>query len=425
MAQTISDVAALHLEQVRKKLPELYEYEDTTLSLIEARKDVTKVSSREYRIPLQDKPGSRFGSVDLGGGALGRGTGTHYSVPKLTPLSSRIAIEINEDAIRQTDDETKAIRKLVLTEVKNAMREFRRQLNASLQTAGDGILATVTAVGNTGQGGDITVKAAPFYAQLLREGQIVSVYDSTVATKRGEFAIGTINTSTAVVTAVNDATGTVPDDTEAGDVLLPEKVSGANPVWYYGFPYHISNATTGTWLTMTRSSNPAIRANNVDAAGAALTTAPIRLLLRKIIQRVGKANLKGLKAHTHGTQVAAYEELAILISRIDKGSGNEAVDLLFGDVKFAGVPCQEDIHAARNRIDFWLPESWGRIESAPVDFLKKPDGSYFERPIDSTTGSQIAALLFWIIWFGQFFTDNPAAQGAITSLAVQTGYDTL
>ena len=59
-----------------------------------------------------------------------------------------------------------------------------------------------------------------------------------------------------------------------------------------------------------------------------------------------------------------------------------------------------DLHGARDRIDFVNFDTWGKVESAPVDFLKTPDGRYFDRPVDSATGSQVAAVIFWIYWFG-------------------------
>ena len=65
-----------------------------------------------------------------------------------------------------------------------------------------------------------------------------------------------------------------------------------------------------------------------------------------------------------------------------------------------------DLHAARDRIDFVNFDTWGKVESAPVDFLKTPDGRYFDRPIDAATGSQVASIIFWIYWFGQFFIDE-------------------
>jgi hypothetical protein len=159
-----------------------------------------------------------------------------------------------------------------------------------------------------------------------------------------------------------------------------------------------------------------------------LTTAPIRLALTKIIQRMGTADPKSLKVHLHPAQKAAYEDLAMLISEIQKGSGNESVDLFFEQTQMAGVsldPPKGDLHAARDRIDFTNIENWGRIESKAIDFKKLPNGQYFDRPIDSTSGSQVAAVIFWIYWFGQLFTDNPAAFAYIDNLAIPSGYEAL
>ena len=80
MAQATADVVALQLEAVARNLPVLFDYEDSTLSTIQNRKDVQKVSSRAYRIPIQDLPGSRFGGINLAGGPGGRGTATHWIV---------------------------------------------------------------------------------------------------------------------------------------------------------------------------------------------------------------------------------------------------------------------------------------------------------------------------------------------------------
>jgi hypothetical protein len=419
-AQSTADVVALQLEAVRDKLPALFHYNDVFVSRIDARKDVVMdVSSRAARIPLQVRPGSRAGSVNLGGGALGRGTATHYDVATLTALPTRLAVEINEDALMQTSGEPKSIRKLLSLEIANAVREMRVQLNAWLQTAGNGVLATVSGTGS----GTITVANPPFYAQLLRPGQIVQVYDSTITTNRGSVLIASIDYPNAVLNL--DASTPVPSGTVSGDVLLPEGLSGAQPIWYFGIPYHHSDATTGTWLNLSRSSVPEIRANSVDAGQNALTTSVIRLALNKIIQRVGRVNPKQLVAHLHPAQAAAYEELAVLVTEIHKGTGNENFDMLFGTGRLAGVESFVDIHADRTRIDFVNFDTWGKIESAPLDFLKRPDGSYFERPYDTAgSGSPVAAILFYLIWFGQFFIDNPAAVAYIKNLAIPSGYTT-
>ena len=416
-AQSIADVVGLHLEQVRKKLPKLFHYNDVTFARIQNRDDAIQVSDRETRVPLQIRPGSRFGSVNMAGGPLGRGTGTKYDKATLTPLSSRIAVEINEDVLQKTKGEPKAIRKILMTEIKNAMTEFRTQMNGQLQTAGDGVLATLSANPSTNT---FTVDNSPFFNQLLRAGQIFTVYDSTLTTNRGEAEIISVDYPNNTFLADSTPAGTV-----SGDKILPEGLTGANPLWYFGIPFHHSDAATGTWLGLSRVTTPEIRASRVNAGNVALTTPPIRLALNKILQRVGQVSPKAMVAHMHTAQSAAYEELAVLISEIKKGSGNEDVDLLFGTARMAGVPTMVDIQAARDRIDFMNFDSWGRVESHPVDFLKQPDGKYIDRPVDTASGSQVAAIIFWIVWFGQFFIDNPASVSYISDLSLPSGYDAI
>lgn len=132
MAQATADVLGLQAEQLRTKLPELYHFNDVAFNRIETRRDVIKVSSRETRIPLAVRPGSRFGSVNLEGGALGRGTASIYDKATITPLDARVAVEINQRTLDQTDGEPKAIRKLLALEIKKAMKEFRVQMKIRL-----------------------------------------------------------------------------------------------------------------------------------------------------------------------------------------------------------------------------------------------------------------------------------------------------
>lgn len=416
MAQSTADVVGLQLEQVRDKLPELFHYNDVFFNRIDTRKDVIKVSSRATRIPLQIRPGSKFGAVNLAGGALGRGTATNYQAATLTPISSRIAVEINQDALDQTSGEPKAIRKLLSIEIRNAMREFRVQMNAQVQGDGTGVLATISSAA----AGVLGVNNSPYYSQLIRSGQVLTVYDSTITSQRGTCTAVSIDYPNNNVTV--DA---IPPGTIVGDVILPEGVSGAQPVWYFGIHYHQSDSAVGNWMNLSRASTPEIRANAVHNGSNALTTAPIRLLLTKIVQRVGNVNPKQLAAHLHLTQSAAYEELAVLVSEIKKGSGNESFDMLFGQGTLAGVKSMPDLHADRGRIDFINFDTWGKVESAPVDFLKTPDGRYFDRPVDGASGSQVASVIFWIYWFGQFFIDNPAAVGYIDQLNIPAAYTNL
>src|SRR5580704_6276276 len=95
-AQNNAQTIALQLEKVRDKVPLLYERDDVLLTMIQARGDVERVSSRNMRLPLQVNPGGAAGAYNPDGGDLGRGSGTSYDVAQISPIFFRFAIEITK-----------------------------------------------------------------------------------------------------------------------------------------------------------------------------------------------------------------------------------------------------------------------------------------------------------------------------------------
>ena len=111
-------------------------------------------------------------------------------------------------------------------------------------TSGTGILATGSAVSAAGgaSGGDRWTVAATdgFGVRLLRFGQDVGIFDSTLATKRGEVTIDYYDLANRIV----DTTPALAGVTN-GDMLVTSGLT-ATPVGMYGVPYHHSNAFIGS-----------------------------------------------------------------------------------------------------------------------------------------------------------------------------------
>lgn len=415
-ALTNTNVVALQLEKVRKKLPLLYERDDTFFSMIEKR-DVEKVSTRNARIPLQVQPGGSFGFVDFNGGNLGRGGGTIYDVAQLTPIGIRMGIEVNKLVEYATNSSEKAVENAAKRQVADAMKQFRRDMDAVLQTAGNGQMATVSSVSSL----VITVAATPFGARLLRPNMRIQIYPSDMSASRG----------TANITAVQNGTGltqtitvdAVPGSTTGGDFVVVDGVSGASPTFLYGIPYHHSTATSGTWLNLNRT-NPYVVANGVNANGAAFTLPPVRLAFNQIRQALGSDALGSLVWHGHPAIVAAYEELGMTISEIEKGGANDDLDLLFRNKSLGGVKIKENIHADPTRLDLLNLESWGRVEWLPIDYYEIGGETVF--PVYTTSGGDAGGLasayLFYLVTGVQYFVDNPRAIGGVSNFALPTGY---
>lgn len=412
MALQNSQVVALQLEKVRPKLPILYERDDTFFSLIQKR-DVERVSTRTARIPLQVMPGGAFGYASFDGGDLGRGSGTNYDVAQITPVGIRFAVEITKLVEYATDASDKAIENAAKRNVADAMKQFRRDLDASLQTAGNGVFGTVASVA----GSVITLANTPFGARLLHENQNIQIYDSTLTTNRGTATIAAVTKSLGGAQTIT--VSSVPAGTTANDAVVVDGVSGAQPTFIYGIPYHHNTATSGTWMGISRSLPYAV-ANGVNANNAALTLPPIRLAFNQIRQAIGVDALGSLLWHGHPSQVAAYEELGFVISEIEKGGANQDLDLLFRNKTMGGVKIRENIHADTTRLDLVNLETWGRVEWLPIDYYEVGGTTVF--PVYGASGGIAASYLFYLVTGVQFFVDNPRAVSSVMGLALPAGY---
>jgi len=412
-----SSVLGAELERVDTKVPTLFERDDTTYAMIEKR-NVEMISSRDMRIPLELRPGGDFGAYDPDGGDLGRGTAPFLDKATIGAVHFKIGFEWTYQAQISTDDKRKAVVDAFRHYLAKAMPEFRRQVNSSVFTNGTGVLATPNAVTVAGaaDGGDLwTVPVTDgFGVRLLRYGQKVGIYDTTLAIKRGEARVTFYDYE-------NRQVGTFPSIAAAAatDKLV---VSGltAPPTWLFGIPYHHSNASTGTWLGFQRNVTPEIRANRVNAGGALALPFP-RLALNKVGNRVGKNFLLKVVALMHEAQQAAYEEMGQLVSVIHKQPKDEALDLYFNDsMQMAGAPVKTDFSQDKTRIDFLLADVWGRAELKPAGFYEV-DGKRIW-PVRGASGGLAAAMLFYLVAHFNLFVNNPAACAYIDGLTIPSGY---
>ncbi len=264
-AMANTQTIALQLEKVRDKVPLLYERDDVLLSMIQQRGDVEKVSSRAMRLPLQVNPGGKAGSYNADGGDLGRGSGTSYDVAKISPIFFRFAVEITKLVEYASNAREKAMENAAKREVANGMKQFRSFLDKLMQTAGNGVLGTISSIAST-----TFSMAVPPGAALVYVGQTIQIYDSTLTTNRGTCNVVAADPITAQTITVD----ALPTGTVAGDVIVHDGLTGAQPVSLFGVKYHQNNATTGTWLNLNRATYPVQLATpRVNAGNAALTPA--------------------------------------------------------------------------------------------------------------------------------------------------------
>lgn len=411
-------VIAGEMEKVLPVVDALYDKDDTFYSSIDKDSNVERISGRDMRIPLKLRPGGYFGHFNPDGGDLGRGSGPQFDKAVINTVHLKYACEWTKKAEWGTDDKRKAVIDAFKDIMAGAMPEFRRNSDALCMTAGNGVLGTVSAVSTAAGVDTVTLGTDGFGAMLLRYGQKLNVYDSTLATQRSigqEPEITFFDLANKQIKLTPATAGLI-----AGDVLVVAGLSGASPVSLFGVPYHNNSASTGTWLGFDRSTTPEIRASRVNAGGSLALPFP-RLAMNKLADRLGKKKKVKLKAMMHPAQVDAYEQLGQLVSVIQKSAKEEGLDLYFGDnMQMAGAPVDTSIHWDKKRIDFIAPEFWGRAEMHAPGFYEVAGRKLFE--IRGASGGVATSQVFYIVASWNLFMKNPAAAAYIDNLTVPSGY---
>ncbi|HXI43460.1 MAG TPA: hypothetical protein VNH83_25995 [Bryobacteraceae bacterium] len=416
-----ADYLGVQKEEYRKIVPNLMNEGDMVYQLIMTRGDVVKSSTRAVNGPLRVSPPAAYRANGFDGQGLGRGTSSIYDRFQITPLGRLLAVETTALQEFATDSDQKAVKKAFEAESAYGIEEFRNAIDRELLTAGNGVEGTVSSVaGNT-----ITLTSTPFGARLLRKTAPYQIYNAALTVNRGSFNVVDVNarlgqTQTILVDAV-------PAGTIATDVVVIAGLSGANPVGLYGIPYFATNSSVGTVMGISRGNNY-MQANIFNAGNQALALGHFRQLWGAVKQAVGVETAKKQKALRwlmHEAQFAAYAEIEQAITRImkQKGAGRENIDLITDDEdgQILGIPVKCHIYQDITRVDLLNLDTWGRAEWKAVDYYTLKDGTWLFSAY-APDGAPESSSLFYFACGIQFFVDNPLAIGAITSLAVPTGW---
>lgn len=410
-----TEVVALELERVSSKLERAFDYDATFYNSID-KQDVQKVSNREMRVPIALRPGGNFQYFNPNGGDLGRGGGPHWDKATLQPVFMSENIEYTKLAQWGTDSDRKSIENAVRKMVADSMDEIKRQINSQLMQPGTGVIGTITT--NTSSGGVDTYlcNTDGFGVYLMRYGQTIQVFDSTLATLRGSGTItqwDVANKTVQVTPAIAGAT--------TNDVIVVNGISSpASMPALFGVPYHHSNASTGTWLGFNRASTPEVRSSGINANNNSLTLPLPRRAMNAIGQRVGMDAKFEPEAWMHPAQKQAYEEIGQLVSIIQKAPSAEKLDMYFDSMQMAGAPVKTSFSWDPSRIDFIVKKKWGRGEILPLGFYKTDGRSFFE--LRGASGGVATADIFYMVLGTQTFVNNPAWTAYIYDLTIPTGY---
>ena len=364
MAQTETQVAALELERVLPKIERVFDMDDLFYAIIK-RRPAEKISNRQMRVPLELRSGGAFSYFNPDGGDLGRGGGPTYDKAVLSCVFLVEALEYTKLSQWSTDDARKAITNSVRRLTAGCVLEIRRQLDAQLMQAGDGVVGTISAVATAAGVDTYTLDSDGFGARLVRSGQTIQVWDTLKTTLRGNGEIGSVDVENKTITVDPAVGGAVATDVLVVNGIDVPSVPGEA---IFGVPYHHSNASTGEWLGFDRATTPEIRSNRVDGGGSALSLPSPRLAINKIGNRVGINNNFNPTAWMHPAQKSAYEDIGQGVVMIQKQPKAESLNMYFDGMQMAGANVKTSFNWKNSRIDFVDDSVWGRAEILPIGF---------------------------------------------------------
>jgi hypothetical protein len=326
----------------------------------------------------------------------------------------REAFEYTKQAEWGTNSDTKAITSLVRDLTSRAMKEIKRQIDAQTQQPGTGQVGKIGAITTAG-GLDVLTLTPEFGARLVRDQQIVQVFDAAMAVNRGSGEISNWNEATSQIT-IPSVAGTI-----VGDVLITQGITAPTTLpALLGVPYQHSNASTGVWNGLNRATNATIRSNGINGNFNALSLPLPRLAINAIGNRVGIDNSFDPTAWMHPCQKQAYEEIGQLVSMIWKQPSEQSLNMYFDKMQMAGAPVMDHFNWNKTRIDFIVDSVWGRAETLPIGYYKVDGRSVFE--VRGASGGVLTADLFYLCVGMQTFVTNPAATAYIYDLAIPDGY---
>jgi len=410
-----SEVVALELERVIPHYRTLFDRDQRFWGTVK-KKNVEKVSNRQMRVPLEINPGGSFQYFNPDGGDLGRGSAQQYDKAVLQPVFMSQNIEYTKLAQWATDSDRKSIVNAVREYSAKAFDELGRQLDANIMGSGNGVLATVTSVSTTAGVDTYTCTTDGFGARLVRDQQMIQLYDTTLATLRGSSQVtqvDVINKTISVTPAIAGATGT--DKVVVYGISAPSSLPAL-----FGVAYHDSNASTGTWLGFNRANTPQIRATGINASSASFTLPLARLAINQIGNRIGIDHDFEPSAWMHPAQKQAYEQIGQVVSVIHKEAKEEGLNMYFDKMQMAGATVRESYNWDNTRIDFINESIWGRGEILPLGFYTTDGRKTFE--LRGPSGGILTADIFYLVIGTQTFVNNPAAISYIYNLAVPSGY---
>lgn len=434
MAQVIADVYKANMEVVRKGvLPKLYPLSKFVsakiLGNIEKHQITKTPNSADFRAPIETANRAQFGAFSMAGGSLGLGGSFVVNQLVQTTFNVKLGIEITREAAEGTSSAGLSVVNAWKKSLKDAMPLVQNYDDNSFFniTGSQGLIAQSTALDTA-----TYTMEADFGANLIVPGQVVEVLSSALVNKTLAATVSPddlpyvsyVDRINRTVTLANTAGLTAGNAMASGDYLAFQGV-GSTPAWMNGLYYVNDDATSGTYLGITRSTYPEIIANGYSVNGSWTPQASL-LVIHRIFLRRGELPEK-LKGIMNTAQHAAAMQQGINISYWFRKGGEALIDKMpkVSDmVEICGVPTYLTSKQSQSRVDYVNEADWGRVwfgSKQQWDFYEDQEGrTKFEKR--STNGGVATADLVYLTASYNYYNVNPGAGGFLDALTKPTGY---
>ena len=412
-AQTL----AYQYEKVLPRISLLFHRDHTLWDKIDKRDNLEEISSRAMRVPLDLLAGGQFQQVNPEGGDFGRGSAIVSNYAQVSSVYFAFATEFTKLFEVATDSREKAVEPAAKRNLEAAIDQFRKGIEALLNTDGSGTLDTV--VGTTGTNIITVNNANQFY-----DNQFIQV-QSAAGVNRAGSPVQILSIDPLGKTL--NLTAPFPVGTTAGDLLVVNGAPGTAASSLLGILYSQVDSDVGTWYQLDRAAYPGkLKTPHVSCNNAALTPQKVRLGLSLLRRRMGidTPDMDNLMWHMGTDMEAAWENVGLIVTQIIQNQlgGSNSEDMLKKSAPktMSDRPILCSNNATPSRIDGLCLKHWGRAETQPIGPLEFGGQTMF--PIYGASGGLSAATISYL-WAGfQIFTDNPAAGIFIDHVPLPSGY---
>jgi hypothetical protein len=405
---------AAEIEAIRPELPELVLFASVLWGKLEANNDLTPVSSRPTRVPLQTGTGGIFGVFGPDGTDMGTGSGLSETPGYISCAFYSQCTQWTALAEWSTDSSAKAIANYVALNHKQAAKTLGGYLDVLAQGDASNTIDTIVSVG----AGQLVVNNANYF----QTNQLIDIWTAVGGAFVTTLQVATVDPQTNSIWT----TSAVPGGVVAGQVIMVHGASGQANTGILGLKYYNVASNTGNFLGIPRPSFPGVfTAQNINRSGGALTPASVIALQSAVELAMGPDIAAEMEpvAHCNVDMRNAWELLALNVNTniYQEVKGDENADMLKKQrpKMMGGRPILLNPRATPGRIDFVDMKNMSRVEVRAADYYDVNGQTVF--PTIGASGGINSSNLFYLVFGGNLLMNNPRLSSFMSNVAIPSG----